>query len=104
MRLRLCVIFAILAVEQESGEAMRLWEMFRRRSFVRERGELADFIDAQAAFLMQKGIYEYSRARAGHYSKVLFAEPSFQHAVEQARWRACPLGLAMCAGLWEGGG
>ena len=30
------------------------------------------FIDENAAFLMQKGIYEYSRARAGHYAKVLF--------------------------------
>ena len=28
---------------------------------------------SQAAFLMQKGIYEYSRARAGHYAKVMFA-------------------------------
>ncbi len=81
---------------------MRLWKMFRRPPPIRERGELADFIDAQAAFLMQKGIYEYSRARAGHYSKVLFAEPGFQHAVEQARWRAYPLGLAMITELTEG--
>ena len=48
-----------------------------------------------AAFLVQKGIYEYSRARAGHYAKVLFAEPGFQGAVEELRWRAYPLGLAM---------
>ena len=38
--------------------------------------------------LTQKGIYEYARARAGHYAKVLFAEPGFQAAVEQSRWRA----------------
>ena len=81
---------------------MRLWEMFRRRPPIRQQGELADFIDAQAAFLVQKGIYEYSRARAGHYSKILFAEPEFQHAVEQARWRAYPLGLAMAAEIIEG--
>ncbi len=31
---------------------------------------------------MQKGLYEYSRARAGHYAKVLFREPEFQAAVE----------------------
>ena len=51
---------------------------------------------------MQKGIYEYSRARAGHYSKVLFAEPEFHKAVEQSRWRAYPLGLAMVGELVEG--
>ena len=63
---------------------------------------LGDFIDRQAAFLVQKGIYEYARARAGHYAKVLFAEPGFQAAVEQSRWRAYPLGLAMVAELVEG--
>ena len=82
--------------------AMRFWEIFRRRPPVRTLDELADFIDAQAAFLAQKGIYEYSRARAGHYSKVLFAEAGFQHAVEQSRWRAFPLGLAMVAEIVEG--
>ena len=51
---------------------------------------------------MQKGIYEYSRARAGHYAKVLFREPEFQAAVEESRWRAYPLGLAMVAELVEG--
>jgi hypothetical protein len=65
-------------------------------------GELADFIDAQAAFVCQKGIYEYSRARAGHYAKVLFSEPEFIEAVDQSRWRAYPLGLAMVGELVEG--
>src|SRR5829696_5198657 len=81
---------------------MRFWEIFRGRPPVRTLAELADFIDAQAAFLAQKGIYEYSRARAGHYSKVLFAEIGFQHAVEQSRWRAFPLALAMVAEITEG--
>ena len=81
---------------------MRFWEMFRRAPPIRTLEELADFIDAQAAFLAQKGLYEYSRARAGHYSKVLFAEIGFQHAVEQSRWRAFPLALAMVAEITEG--
>jgi hypothetical protein len=63
---------------------------------------LADFIDDNAAFLVQKGIYEYSRARAGHYAKVLFSEPIFLDAVEKSRWRAFPLGLAMVTELAEG--
>jgi hypothetical protein len=75
---------------------------FRGRPPIRDAQILADFIDQHAAFLMQKGIYEYSRARAGHYAKVLFRESGFQTAVEQSRWRAYPLGLAMVAELVEG--
>ena len=81
---------------------MGLLDFFRRRPPIRDAQALADFIDRQAAFLMQKGLYEYARARAGHYAKVLFREPGFQAAVEQSRWRAYPLGLAMVAELVEG--
>ena len=69
---------------------------------MRAPGELAEFIDANAAFVAQKGVYEYSRARAGHYSKVLFTEPAFIEAVDQSRWRAFPLGLAMVGEVVEG--
>jgi hypothetical protein len=82
---------------------VRLFALFRRRApAVRDLGELADFIDAQAAFLTQKGIYEYARARAGHYAKVLFREPMFLEAVERARWSAYPLGLLMVTEMVEG--
>ena len=75
---------------------MKLFEkLFRPRPLVRDREALANFIDAQSAFIVQKGIYEYSRARAGHYAKVLFAEEGFARSVEHARWQAFPLGLAM---------
>lgn len=81
---------------------MRLFEFFRRRPSIRDPDSLADFIDRQAAFLVQKGIYEYARARAGHYAKVLFREAAFLDAVEQSRWRAYPLGLAMVGEVAEG--
>ena len=64
--------------------------------------QLADFIDEQSCFVSQKGIYEYSRARAGHYAKVLFGEPEFIEAVDRARWRAYPVAQAMVAELAEG--
>ena len=76
---------------------MGLFDIFRRPAPIRDIAGLTDFIDANAAFVAQKGIYEYSRARAGHYAKVLFSEAGFQKAVEAARWRAYPLGLAMVA-------
>ncbi len=81
---------------------MDLFGFFRRRPPVRDADALADFIDQQSAFLVQKGIYEYSRARAGHYAKVLFREPEFLQAVEQSRWRAFPIGLAMVTEVVEG--
>jgi hypothetical protein len=75
---------------------------FRRRSPIRERHQLAQFIDDNAAFIAQKGIIEYSRARAGHYAKVLFSEPAFLESVERSRWRAFPLGLAMVSEVVDG--
>jgi hypothetical protein len=76
--------------------------LFRRTPPIRAAHELAQFIDERAAFLVQKGIYEYCRARAGHYSKVLFHEEEFKHALERSRWSAYPLGLAMVGELVEG--
>jgi len=82
---------------------MKLLEkLFRPRPPIRDREALADFIDAQSAFIVQKGIYEYSRARAGHYAKVLFREEGFATSVERARWQAFPLGLAMVGEMING--
>jgi hypothetical protein len=47
-------------------------------------------------------MYEYSRARAGHYAKVLMSEPEFLAAMEKSRWQAFPLGLAMVGEMVEG--
>ena len=76
---------------------MGLFDFFKRRPPIRDAAALGDFIDRNAAFVVQKGLYEYSRARAGHYAKVLFADKGFHAAVENSRWRAYPLGLAMVA-------
>lgn len=72
-----------------------LAKLFGRSPPIRNSEELTEFISANAAFVAQKGIYEYARARAGHYAKVLFGEEGFRQAVEVSRWRAYPLGLAM---------
>lgn len=74
---------------------MKLLNFFRRPPRIGDATELGRFIDDRAAFVIQKGIYEYSRARAGHYAKVMFNEPFFLEAIERSRWRAFPLGLAM---------
>jgi hypothetical protein len=76
---------------------MGFFDIFKRKPPIRDSAALAELIDANAAFVTQKGIYEYARARAGHYAKVLFSEKSFHEVAEQARWRAYPIGLAMVA-------
>jgi len=81
---------------------MGFLNFFRKPGPIRNAEALADFIDEQSAFVAQKGIYEYARARAGHYAKVLFKEPEFQAACDVARWRAFPIGLAMVAEVTEG--
>ena len=82
---------------------MKLFEkLFRPRPPIRDLDGLADFVDAQSAFIVQKGIYEYSRARAGHYAKVLFAEKEFAQSVEYSRWQAFPLGLLMVGEMING--
>jgi hypothetical protein len=81
---------------------MVLFGFFRRKPPIHDAKALAAFIDAQSAFLVQKGIYDYTQARAGHYTKVLLKEQDFIDAFERSRWQAYPLGLAMIGEMVEG--
>jgi hypothetical protein len=81
---------------------MVLFGFFRRKPPIHDTKALADFIDAQSAFIVQKGIYDYTQARAGHYTKVLLKEAEFIEAFERSRWQAYPLGLAMISEMVEG--
>ena len=58
--------------------------LFWRKPPISDLSGVADFIDEQSAFLVQKGLHEYSRARAGHYAKVLFHEREFNERVPLA--------------------
>jgi hypothetical protein len=75
---------------------------FRRKPPISSVSDLADFIDAQSAFLIQKGMYEYVRARSGPYSKIMMKEPEFIEAANRSRWQGYPLGLAMVGEMVEG--
>jgi hypothetical protein len=81
---------------------MALLGFFRRRPPIREVTELADFIDEQSAYLIQRYIYDYTHARAGPYSRTLITRPDFMEAVQVSRWSAYPLGLAMVGEMVEG--
>ncbi len=76
--------------------------LFRRTPPIKGIGALADFIDRNSALLVQRGIYEYARARSGPFSKSLLVEPAFIASVNVSRWKAYPFGLAMVGEMVEG--
>jgi hypothetical protein len=81
---------------------MALLGFFRRTPPIRGVEDLAGFIDEQSAYLVQRYIYDYTNARAGPYSASLLVQADFRQAVEQSRWSAYPLGLAMVGEMAEG--
>jgi len=81
---------------------MGFLDFFRGKPAIRDLTALADFIDRQSAFLVQKAIYDYARARSGHFAKIMLADKGFQQALDRSRWRAFPLGLSMVGELVEG--
>ena len=66
-----------------------LWQ----RSRIADAESLREFLDGRSAFMVQKSVFEYSRARSGLLSSKLFKEPAFVTAADLARWRNYPLCL-----------
>lgn len=64
--------------------------------------ELEDFLDSRAAFLVQKCIYEYTRARCGLHWQKLFKEQAFIQALDTARWANYPIVLGSVAEMVHG--
>lgn len=55
---------------------------------------LEAFLDSRAAFMAQKCVFEYCRARSGVLSMKLFKEPAFIAALHHSRWTT--YGLVYC--------
>jgi hypothetical protein len=82
---------------------MALFGLFtRKKSPIRAPAELAEFIDEQASALVQEGILQNVRARAGDQADRILNEEAFARLAETARWRTYPLGLAMVAEMIDG--
>jgi hypothetical protein len=60
---------------------------------------LADFLSAQTAYVAQRTVIEYCRARAGLNWDKLFAERSFLERLEVCRWEGYAVVLAELAEL-----
>jgi hypothetical protein len=60
----------------------------RRAPPVTTAGELVDFLAARSAYVAQRSVIEYCRARTGPNWEKLFSEPSFLERLEECRWEA----------------
>ncbi|ALK08425.1 hypothetical protein [Blastochloris viridis] len=81
---------------------MALLDLFRKKPKATGRAALTDWLDSRAAHLTQKGIHDYSRARAGTNWQQIYSEPIFLEALDIARWRSYPIGLRLVGELAEG--
>lgn len=69
---------------------------------ITDRAGLLDFIESRAAFVVQKSIMDYARARSGPFFTSLIKEAPFRQAVAVSRWTLYPVGLAMVGEMVEG--
>jgi hypothetical protein len=81
---------------------MGLLDLFRKPAPVDTIRALDECVDSHAAFLVQKCIYEYCRARSGVLAAKLFREPSFVAAMNRSRWQNYPICLGHVAVMVEG--
>lgn len=75
---------------------------FRQKPPIDTREKLIEFLDTRSAFLIQKNIFDYARARSGPYFSQIVKEAAFQQSVEVSRWTGYPTGLAALAEIVRG--
>jgi hypothetical protein len=79
----------------------RVTRWFRTESIATSEG-LEAFMDSRAAFMAQKCVFEYCRARSGALSMKLFKEPAFMEALHHSRWTSYSLVYCDVAEMVEG--
>lgn len=78
---------------------MGLLDWFRGSPPIVDRNSLADFLDTRAAFLVQKGIFDYVRGRSGPYFSFIINEAEFKASLEESRWKSYPHSLSVLTEL-----
>lgn len=73
-----------------------------RKKVIATWNQVDDFVADHAAFVVNRSMYEYSRARSGVLAEKLFREKSFREAMDHGRWKAFPLGVANIVELVDG--
>lgn len=79
----------------------RLARWFRPEPIATVEG-LEAFLDSRAAFMAQKCVFEYCRARSGVLSMKLFKEQAFIEAMHHSRWTTYALVYCDVAEMVEG--
>lgn len=79
----------------------RLADWFRNPA-IATIDSLEEFIDSRAAFMAQKCVVEYCRARSGVLSMKLFKEPAFLEALHHSRWTTYAVVYCDIAEMVEG--
>jgi len=82
-----------------------IWGLFGKkehRKEVADYASLLDCLDSRSAFVSQKCVYEYCRARAGLNWEPLMKDPTFIAAYDSSRWDAYAAALADFVILLEG--
>lgn len=90
---------------QSEGQHRLIASLFRRNRDTRQiagRAAFLDFLDSRGAFVAQKCVYEYCRARSGLNWSKLMVEPDFLAAYEVSRWEAFAAALEDLLVLFEG--
>jgi hypothetical protein len=72
---------------------MGLLDIFKKPAAIESLTDMEDFLDTRSAFMVQKCVFEYSRARAGILWQKLFKEEGFKAAVSRSAWQNYPLCL-----------
>lgn len=81
---------------------MALFDLFRRARPIADAETLGVFMAGEAAFLVQKTTWEYSRARSGVLWQKLFKEAAFKDAIEASCWANWPLSLSFVGEMVAG--
>ncbi len=77
-------------------------QWLQKPAMLRTADDLVDFVDANAAYVAQRCLFEYARALAGYGWQPLMEEEGFRTAMEESRWRAYPIGLELVTEVVEG--
>jgi hypothetical protein len=80
---------------------MGFFDLFKRPPAIESLTDMEDFLDTRSAFMVQKCVFEYSRARVGVLWQKLFSEEGFKAAISHSAWQNYPLCLENIAVMVE---
>ncbi len=81
---------------------MGIFDWFRRPPPIADGSALIDYLDTRAAYLIQRGIFEFAHACTGLAFNKLMQDAAFVEAIDKSRWASYPLGLSTVSEMIHG--